>query len=437
MLKRILEKVNQIFPANTFRKNVVMMFSGTVVSQAVYLLFYPILTRIYSTANFGEYAIFISFLSIFSVLATGQYEIPILLPKEEKSLKHLTFGAVFISVVMSIVITIILLLAAPLLERYDYFHSYWMVGFLGISIFIYAFYQVQFYLSLRNKDFKSLAFINILNVGSSIVFQWLLSKTVLAGQGLIIGYMGGTLIATFLLYLKNREIFILDDDSKDMFKEIKKQLIRYKKFPLFNLPATFVNLTANQVPQLLLNSFGTSVVGQFSLSQRVLGSPITLFSTSVSHVFKERASSDYRNKGNCRGIFVQTFKSLFLISIVPFMLIFIFAPMLVPIIFGSEWDTAGSYIRALTLMYFFKFTVSPLTYVIVVAERQNLNLLLQTVLLVLSIISIQLGINQGSALQAVIWFSLAYSVVYLLFLAVSYNLSKGKINNLNMKTNGL
>ena len=160
------------------------------------------------------------------------------------------------------------------------------------------------------------------------------------------------------------------------------------------------------------------------MSQKVLGSPVTLFSTSVSHVFKERASSDYRNKGNCRPIFLQTFKSLFLISVVPFILLFFLAPRLVPIIFGSQWIEAGVYIQALTLMYFFKFTVSPLSYVIIIAEKQKLNLIFQILLLILSIGSIGYGIYIQSPLIGVVLYSISYSIIYLIYLIISYKLSK-------------
>ena len=203
-----------------------------------------------------------------------------------------------------------------------------------------------------------------------------------------------------------------------------KVIRRYKNFPLLNLPATLVNLLANQAPQLLLNTFGESIVGYFAMSQKVLGSPVTLFSTSVSHVFKERASSDYRNKGNCRPIFLQTFKSLFLISVVPFILLFFLAPRLVPIIFGSQWIEAGVYIQALTLMYFFKFTVSPLSYVIIIAEKQKLNLIFQILLLILSIGSIGYGIYIQSPLIGVVLYSISYSIIYLIYLIISYKLSK-------------
>ena len=284
-------------------------------------------------------------------------------------------------------------------------------------------------MSLRNRGFKALSIINIVNVGFSILFQYIFSLTEYKSIGLIVGYMVGTLVAMVCLFIYNRKTLKLDFKKSNLYLGIFKVLKRYKNFPFANLPAMLVNLLANQIPQLLLNTFGQAIVGYFAMSQKVLGSPVTLFSTSVSHVFKERASSDYRNKGNCRPIFVKTFKSLFLISIVPFILLFIFAPMIVPIIFGAEWVEAGVYIRALTLMYFFKFTVSPLSYVVVIAERQKLNLFLQIILLILTAGSIYYGIYKNNPLSSVIFYSISYSLVYLVFLFISYKLSKNEKQN--------
>lgn len=422
----IKEYIRGFFSKGTFKKNIAIMFSGTVISQVVYLLFYPILTRIYQPSDFGQYAIFIAFLSIGSLIVTGQYESSILLPKKEKNVRYLVWGAIALALIFSLVVTVILLLSSQFLASKNLLNGNPILVILGISIFINALYQIGTYMSLRNRGFKAISIINIVNVGFSILFQYIFSLTELKDIGLIVGYMIGTLVAMVCLFVYNRQTLKLDFKKSNLYLGIFKVLKRYKNFPFVNLPAMLVNLLANQMPQLLLNTFGQSVVGYFSMSQKVLGSPVTLFSTSVSHVFKERASSDYRNKGNCRPIFVKTFKSLFLISIVPFILLFIFAPTIVPIIFGAEWVEAGVYIRALTLMYFFKFTVSPLSYVIVIAEKQKLNLLLQVILLVLTAGSIYYGISQNNPLSSVIFYSISYSMVYFLFFLVSFKLSKGK-----------
>jgi O-antigen/teichoic acid export membrane protein len=429
MINKIKEKILFLFKKGSFRRDVILMFSGTAISQGIYLLFYPILTRIYSPENFGQYAIFMTFLSICTVIVTGQYELAFLLTKKDENFKNLTIGTIVLSLFISILVTVILILGFPILQKYNLFNTRGIVYFLGGSILINGLYQTFLYVSLRKRAFKFIAIANICNVAFSILFQYIFSQLGFKENGLIVGYIIGTFIALGLFISKNREILLIKGKLQDVSSGIKDQMKKYRNFPIYNLPAILVNLIANQAPQVLLNTFGKVIVGYFSLSQKILGSPVTLFSTSVSQVFRERASRDYREKGNCKPIFVKTFKSLLLISVVPFLLIFISAPILVPFIFGSEWTEAGTYVRALTLMYFFKFSVSPLTYVIIIAEKQKINFLLQTLLLILTLLSIGLGIYLKNPLSAIIAYSIAYSVIYIIFFIVSFHLSGGIVKH--------
>lgn len=407
-----------------FRKNVLALLSGNILSQLIYLLFTPVLTRIYSPSDFGVYAIFITLLSIFSVIVTGQYELTILLPKKESNFRYVVYGSVGLAIVLSVFVTFILLLSAPLLERFDLIFGAGMIVTLGISILINAIYQIGMYISLRNKAFKTIAIINIVNVVFSLLFQFLFSKTEFKENGLVLGYMIGTLVAGILFLFQAKNVFLQSINQKEVIHRSWNILARYKNFPLLNLPATLVNLLANQAPQLLLNSFGVDIIGHFAMSQKVLGSPVTLLSSSVSYVFKEEASRDYRNTGNCRPIFIKTFKTLFLISIIPFVLLFFLSPKLIPIIFGQEWQVAGVFTQALVIMYFLKFTVSPLSFVIIIAEKQKLNLFLQILLLLLVVVAIGIGIYLQSPLISIALYSISYSIIYLLFLLISYKLTK-------------
>jgi len=175
----------------------------------------------------------------------------------------------------------------------------------------------------------------------------------------------------------------------------------------------------------LSSFFGPIVTGFFGLTQRVLGTPVSLISTSVFDVFNERASSDYRKDGNCRDIYIKTFKGLFLLSIIPFMIFFFTAPKLFSIIFGKNWIVAGEYAQILSLMFFFRFTCSPLTYVLYIAQKQNYDLVWQIALFIAIISSIITGAYWNSAKVSMICLSLSYSIMYIIYFLLSYHFAKG------------
>jgi O-antigen/teichoic acid export membrane protein len=200
---------------------------------------------------------------------------------------------------------------------------------------------------------------------------------------------------------------------------------RYYKFPLYAVPSDFLNSAAQQVPVLLLsNYFGMTVVGFYALTQRVLSLPLSFLAASMTDVFRQRASSDFAKTGDCRRIFVKTFKSLLAFAAGPSVLFFLLAPWLFSVAFGSKWRVAGEYAQLMAPLFFLRFVVSPLTYVFYIAEKQYYDLAGQVILLVCSLASIRVGALYNSPKLSISLFSGCYSAVYLAYLVASFAFSR-------------
>ena len=212
------------------------------------------------------------------------------------------------------------------------------------------------------------------------------------------------------------------------FMSLKRLAKEYSKFPRYSLPSDFVNYLSQQLPALMMSRFfGSTVVGHFAFSQKILGMPLNLMSQSVCDVFKQRASSDFNTYGNCRQIFNRTFKALTVLSIAPSIVIILFAPLIFKVVFGSEWEQAGQYTRYLSILYFFRFIVSPLSYVFYIANRQDADLIWQVCLLISTFCSMLLGIYVNSQDVAIIAFSFGYMILYIIYFFWAKKISEGKI----------
>ena len=75
MVKRLIQSAG----ARNFAK----LLSANVVAQAIGLLVYPVLTRLYAPDDFGLLNLFLSIGGILSILATAEYQYAIVLPKEQ------------------------------------------------------------------------------------------------------------------------------------------------------------------------------------------------------------------------------------------------------------------------------------------------------------------------------------------------------------------
>lgn len=71
-------------PKSEFSRNVLTLMTGTTITQAIPIAISPILTRIYTPEDFGIFALYMSVVSIVSVVATGCYELAIMLPKKDE-----------------------------------------------------------------------------------------------------------------------------------------------------------------------------------------------------------------------------------------------------------------------------------------------------------------------------------------------------------------
>ena len=88
------------------------------------------------------------------------------------------------------------------------------------------------------------------------------------------------------------------------------------------MPTEIINRINNNLPVFLIsNYFDTVTVGVYSLSIKILEIPARFIGSAIGGVFKQRASNDYHNLGNCNSIFLKTSLTLLLISAFPVLII--------------------------------------------------------------------------------------------------------------------
>ena len=368
---------------------------------------------------------FVAIVSVLLIVATGQYELAITLPKKEKNVTGLVYLTWSISFITSALVFVLLLIFKDIfLSSFKFINYSLVIYFIPIAILTYSLYQPVYYLGIRNKMFKFLAISSVLNIISTLFFQIAFSFTPLKAYGLMFGYFLSTVLVFIFLLLQLSRKKLINFPGLSFLRD---NALRYRNFPLFNLPSLIINVLANQLPNVFLNNFfSAAITGHYSLTNRVLGSPSVLISKSILDVFKERASRDYRKTGSCRDIFMKTLKALFLLAIVPFGLLFLLSPIIIPFIFGSQWVTAGKFAQILTIMFFARFIVSPLSYVFIIAEKQRFNLLLQSFILLSTLISFSFGYYYKNAYLFLIVFTLLYTLMYIIVLVYSYKFAKNE-----------
>jgi lipopolysaccharide exporter len=187
---------------------------------------------------------------------------------------------------------------------------------------------------------------------------------------------------------------------------------RYHRFPLYDSWAGLLNVAGGQAPVLLLAAiYSPTIAGYYALAVRVLSAPIGLVGKAVSQVLLPRIVAAKRTD-EAADLLERLLCILATIALPPFAIIGAIAPDIAPALFGSQWAPAGWVVSCTAIWVGWQLVCSPLSVVLVAIEAQRLNILLQASLLILRILAIFAGMLAGSAVIAILAFSIASAFGY-------------------------
>lgn len=390
------------------------MTSGSLIAQLITIVVSPILTRIFSPEELGVYSLVLTAESLFGGIICGRYDIAIVSEKKEEN--------VFSIIKLAAIIAIFSSFVATWAFGYKYFlsnstrNSYsFAIIFIFFLLVINGWLRILESYNNRKREYKLMTTVNVYrtfvqNFGAVIlgvlkfnVFGLLLSHTL--GMAVGLNKQAKT--------LKPSLSKIKSVSKQDMLRILKKH---YKQ-PLFSVPAIFSNRFSYSSINLFIEAlFGLHILGYYSISYKALGLPLTVMSNNVAKVFFKDASIEYQEQGNFKNSFKKTSAFLFVLSIPMFLGMYFIVPPLFKVIFGSGWETAGTYVKILASMFVFRFIVNTVAYGLQVVYKQNLELVLQLSFVVVSVLTFfltkKLSLTVEEYLRII---SISFSLIYILY----------------------
>lgn len=416
----------QILSRSQYFKNVAVLASGTALAQIISIVASLVLTRIYNPGLYSILTIYMSVSTLLGAVTSLQFHNVIVISSDEEEVKQ----AINVCIFTTLVITLLSLLTVLVFfNRFDdWFNNstgkYWML-LTPVSVLFSGFNYTLSALASKRLKYKLLSGNRIMAALLVPAVSITLGLLIHNETGLFVGLLISQVLPTVVLLWHFRR----NNDFSVHFSlaAIKKFISKHKDYPLFSLPADFINNLVNLLPVFMLtryyNGVATGLVGHYGRSAMLLGMPVSLVSNAVGEVFRQKASAEKDNPRVLRRTFMRTAGVLFLLSIVPFVVIALFGPVLFRFFLGSKWGEAGSMAAALSVMYAFRFTVSPLTYMYFIAKRQREDFVLHILMVAMGFLSFFL-VNHyypGDYLKALWVYGIAYSFIYLIYFFRSYH----------------
>jgi len=369
--------LKNVAPESEFIKNVLALFTGTVLAQAIPIVISPLLTRIYTPEDFGLLAIYVSLSGLFGIIATGRYELAIVLPKDNKdglSLFALSIILTFLIAAFTFFLVVVFgsqiasWYKAPKIER-------WLI-LIPITVLLTGIYQALNYYATRKKRFGNISVSKVTDSFFNALVKVIMGLKTIGAGGLIVGNIIGQLAGILALIKSFWEKGVVRQII--MWRQnISVQAKKYSDFLKINTIHAFSDVLQVTLLIFFMSSFfGSAIVGLYALTLRIIKVPTGFIGGSVSQVFYQKASEKYANGEEIKPMVIKMLGTLALVSAPVFAVIILFGPSLFAFVFGEGWREAGEYAQILSPWIFLSFIISPVSQIPIIVNRQKENLLI-------------------------------------------------------------
>ena len=418
----------------SFFKNVATLATGTLLAQALPILFSPILTRLYEPEAFGVFALYMAIVSSVTPAISGKYEVAQVLPQRRVDALHLFVIAIYVTVLLSFLFLIIFLsLHDQIIKFFDIQKLSGWILFVPFSLLMVGFLNTFSYYTNRKKEYNVLAKSKVIQSISAIFTQLLFGILNAGFIGLLIASMISSAIAT--LYLLKRyihdfttKIFCLSSRKKALLKE-------YADFPAYNASTGLLDGLSVSAPVFFLSYYyPESIVGYFALVQRVAMAPLGFISVAVSQV-NLKSVVDLVNHGQCVECYLYKVSGiLLLITFFPFVILTIYAPELFSLVFGEKWFMAGQFAQIIIPSIAIRFVASTLSSTLGATKNNKVGAIWKIVYFVSTFLVLSIYAPEGDINMTLKAFVINEIALYILYYVAILYAAKNPNNVITTRT---
>ena len=407
---------------------------GAGTAQVIALALMPIVTRLFSRADFGSAAFFVSLVSFLAPLASLRYEQAILLPKEEAKARRLSVLALVLAVLMGVLLLTGLLVWNAVFGLGAARELGWWIYALPLAVVLNVANLTFGLRRTRDKAFRTVSVSGI--AGSSTM------GLTRIGLGSALGSSVGALIASAILGDLSR-IGILSTGGRRQeaaeaepppkAEELWEVAREHADFPCYAAPTALFNRFSASLPVFMLTYFfGPAVVGAYALTERAIRGPLELASQSARRVFLQRGAARINESRTLRDLYGLTSLALIGMSLVPVAVIYFYGTELFGFVFGPEWSESGDYARALIPWFLVLVPTSVVNGVFFVSRRLGWWLGLQIFLAIAGLTTFSvcryLGWSVVKTIGTFAWVNLGfYTLIALLAWALVQRPPRGEV----------
>lgn len=400
-------------------KNSVILLYGTVISQALPLLFSPVLARMYTPAEFGAFSLFFAIVAVLGNISAGKFDLALYTAQTQRNAVITVFSGVVFSTVFSLAVLAVCVLVVGFADTETLTAA--AVLCIPFTVFFLGSSNVMVGLNSRQKRFREVSRAKILLGGTWVVVNLIGGLFDAGAMGLILGYCLGQLASSCYLYNVTRQ----DLQGVPLNRAtLKFNVLRNRNYAFIFLPAHLLNTLSASGPAFFLSYlFGLNDNGFFFKAARVGEAPTTVIRSSLGNVFWQQASEDFIHKGNAREAMKKFLLKLVIVGLPGYLILFLFSEQLFVFLFGPTWIDASRYFQILAPYFFLQFVITPVTILVVLSNKPWIDITWQVFYALSIAASFGYGWLLNDVLAALKAYAVLMSIMQLVALFINYHYS--------------
>lgn len=400
--KKLKSRINSALEGDIARKAIgLSAFAGA--GQLVFVLALPLLSRLFTPADFGIFTIYLSIVNICGPLVGLKFDSALFATKsrsEAKAALALSFMAISVMTILVIAFAIALGVVLPNRSNQSVVT---LLTIAPVGIFMAGAWSSCTAWAVRSDAIRTLAIARFLQPAGMTLIQLVCGLAGLKGPSLIVahllshlGYAGFILVRT-LTWRDVRQIVALP--ASTLLRRARDDV----KFPLYVMPAQLSALTVVNLPPVVIAwLFGAEMAGQYGVAYRVIAAPLSIISLALSNVFTAEISR-HRNSERLESVGRAMFLASLVFIAAPMLLFGFVAPEFARVLLGDNWIVTGQMASALALMGAAKALAAPFSEITSIYHYQALRFTTAIVSLVLVFAPLGLAAVHNWSVIFTIW----------------------------------
>lgn len=367
---------------SSFFANTTKLLGGNIFAQLIGIIAIPVITRLYSTEQYGSFAIILSIATIISSISTLGFHLAILIPKNRSQAIALVKISLISVLLTSLPLSLTAFFFPTLITTYvgDSIPPP-IIHIISIMVVSQGLYSITSYWCIREKNFGSVA--------TSKVFESISDRGIAIGVvalgwasalSLCIARICGVITSLTFLLLSIRQA--KDKNSLAIQPQhytptLSKTFKEFKEYAIYNTPSVLLINAMGQLPTIIIGYFYSPVAaGLYAIANRLVSIPVQALGSALSTTVTQHFASlvAHGDIATARNDAISMHSRLFAFLLIPFSFICIAGEHVVELLLGENWLLAGNLVQWMSYFAFSTLMAQAFGGLFDVMKRQRIRL---------------------------------------------------------------